>query len=727
MLPDRIDHIVSPPPPVSGPMRTGIVGAGYIAAWHADAIAATPNARLTAVVDPDHAAASALAAPAGARDFASLDDLIAAGVCDAVYILTPPQFHADLAKQALAAGLHVLVEKPVALNTAETAQIAAAAQDANRHFAAGHNFLGTPGFERLKVMKDAGLLGRVATAEVCWCLPLAPLRSGPFGLWLLREPRNLLLELGAHPFSFAVDLFGPLDILSLDLGHPVELSGGGLRHQTWRILARSRPMPSMLTGPTVQERAEITEITIVLTTVETTDDRSITLRGSTARAHLDFAADVLAVRSDNTADLVLNPLKAELAQAWAHLREGAVNAVRQTLSLNRKSPYGLSFRRMSRAFADAVTQGRPLDTRFDATSAQAVMAALDATIALMPDIPAPFVATGTPRPRAMVIGGTGFIGRNLTRTLVARGQDVRVVSRGRTGPFADIGDRVETVPVSLRDADALTEAMKGMDTVYNLAKSVDTSWEEALENDVGTAVRIGQAALAAQVNRLVYTGTIASYDMSRRVRKITESTGFGAIDARNVYARSKAECEARLMALHAERGLPLTIARPGIVVGPGGPLQHWGIGRWHGAGAVKLWGDGRNILPFVLSDDVSDGLIRMAADPAALGTSFNLIGERMLTGRDYFDAIHHRLGARIRVSGGNLTNMWLAGEIKWALKRFVQGRRDAVRASRADWLSRGHLSPFDNRKPKETLGWTPEADRESFLRRAIDEAGLFGF
>ena len=50
---------------------------------------------------------------------------------------------------------------------------------------------------------------------------------------------------------------------------------------------------------------------------------------------------------------------------------------------------------------------------------------------------------------------------------------------------------------------------------------------------------------------------------------------------------------------------------------------------------------------------------------------------------------------------------------------------EAVRPSLADWKSRGHLSPFNNEKPKRLLGWQPEADREAFLRRAIDEAHLF--
>lgn len=224
----------------------------------------------------------------------------------------------------------------------------------------------------------------------------------------------------------------------------------------------------------------------------------------------------------------------------------------------------------------------------------------------------------------------------------------------------------------------MSSAMQGMDAVFNLAKSTDKTWEDALENDVGTAVRVAEAALAAGVKLLIYIGTIASYDMSDPFKIITEDTGFGSdMSNRNLYARSKAECEVRLMEMHRQRGLPLVIARPGIVVGHGGPLQHWGIGRWHGAGAVRIWGHGRNILPFVLADDVSDGLIRMMDNPDAIGGSFNLVGEPMMSARDYFDAIHQALRARITVTSGSRHTMWLADGAKYVLKRYALRRKDA--------------------------------------------------
>mgnify|MGYP005850543557 CR=1 FL=1 len=697
-------------------INVGLIGAGYIAGWHAAALRLTPGVRLAAVCDLSASAAEALAGAYGARAFSSVDDLIASGAVEAVHILTPPDSHAVLARKCLAAGLHVLVEKPVALSGIEAAGVAEAARAAGRHFAAGHNFLGLPAYRRLKAQVAAGDLGRISSAEITWAFPLGPLRSGPFGLWMLREPGNLLRELGPHLFAFAQDLFGPVTVTGLHLSKAVELPGAGTRPQSWRITAQAGGV----------------DIAFNLQLVESIDDRSLTLRGSSGLALLDYAADVLVVERENTADLVANPFLRQMGGAWGHLREGMGNAVRQVGSLNRKSPYALGFAGMFEEFYGAICEGRPLDARFDGAAAEGVMRAIDATIALMPDQgretlrrPKP---RRTPRPTALVIGGTGFLGRDLTRALVAQGHDVRVLSRGAHGPFDDLPEQVETCAVSLRDEAGLTRAMEGIEVVYNLARALGTSWQDCLENDIGVSDRIARAALAAGVGRFVYTGTIASYDMSNPGAVITESTPFAAdMSDRNLYARSKAECERRLWDMQREHGLPLTIARPGIVVGHGGPLQHWGIGRWHGAGAVRLWGEGDNPLPFVLIGDVSDSLIRMGESRAAVGQSFNLVGDVQPSARSYFNAIHMRLGARLRVSSGNLTALWVSDAVKSVLKTHALRRQGVIRASLRDWQSRAHYARFDNGKPKALLGWTPVAEREAFLQAAVDRANLLGF
>jgi predicted dehydrogenase/nucleoside-diphosphate-sugar epimerase len=698
-------------------VRVGLVGAGYIASWHADALAATRGVDLVAVCDPALSAATALAKAHGATAFASLAEMLAVGACDAVHILAPPHLHKDLALESHAAGAHVLVEKPFALSRADCLEMVAAAAAADRVIAANHNFLGLPSYRRLKRSIADGAIGRTDSAEASWRFPLTPVRSGPFGLWMLRAPQNLLLELGPHLFAFAIDLFGPLEDLELRVAKPIEVPGGVTHFQSWRVLARAGHV----------------DVSLALSLVEGVDDRTLSLRGVSGAARLDFANDVLLLDRPNAADIVLNPLLRGLSQAGQHLREGTGNAMRQLGSLNRKSPYALGFQGAIAAFYRAIREGAPIERSFSGAAAAEVIEAIEQTLRQLPapaSAPAstPFPGVPTPPPSVLVTGGTGFIGRSLTRALVASGRSVRVLSRGRANPFADLGGRVEIVPVSLKDPDGLRAAMAGVDAVFHLARAEEATWEGYLEHDVAVAEAVAEAVLAAGVRLLVYTGTIASYDASRPNRPITEATDFGRdMQRRNLYARSKALCEARLMAMHRSRGLPIVVARPGIVVGADGPLQHWGIGRWHGAGAVRIWGDGRNVIPLVLVDDLADGLIRILEAADVTGQSFNLVGEPLMSAQDYFAAIEERTNTRIRVVNGSLTAFYLADLAKYLLKRHVLGRTDLVAPSLVDWKSRAHLSPFRNDHAKRVLGWRPASSRQDFVDRAIDGKLLFGF
>ena len=94
-------------------MRFAVIGAGVIGALHAETIAHVQGAELTAVVDVHPERARSLAGRYGALGLTDLDEALRRPDVEAVAICTPSGQHADLVTRVLAAGKHVVVEKPL--------------------------------------------------------------------------------------------------------------------------------------------------------------------------------------------------------------------------------------------------------------------------------------------------------------------------------------------------------------------------------------------------------------------------------------------------------------------------------------------------------------------------------------------------------------------------------------------------------------------------------------
>lgn len=111
-------------------MHFAVAGCGVISRFHLDAIRSIEDAALCGVYDPVEASARAAAQAYGTRAYPDYDALLADPQVDAVCICTPSHLHAPLALQAVAAGKHVLIEKPVALTLEDCDAVAAAARAA---------------------------------------------------------------------------------------------------------------------------------------------------------------------------------------------------------------------------------------------------------------------------------------------------------------------------------------------------------------------------------------------------------------------------------------------------------------------------------------------------------------------------------------------------------------------------------------------------------------------
>lgn len=142
-------------------MRFGLIGAGLIGRLRAQAMAKIPGASLAAVTDVAEPAARELAGKYGARFASTLDQLLTADDCDAVIVCTPPQFHEKAVLAALAAGKHVVCEKPLSNSVESCRRMLAAANAHGKILTTGFNHRYFPAIQFLKQTLDSGVIGQL--------------------------------------------------------------------------------------------------------------------------------------------------------------------------------------------------------------------------------------------------------------------------------------------------------------------------------------------------------------------------------------------------------------------------------------------------------------------------------------------------------------------------------------------------------------------------------------
>jgi predicted dehydrogenase len=150
---------------VSATCGFGIVGAGVIAATHAEAIASLPGALLAAVTDVDAPRAAALAEATGASAEPGLDELLARPDVDVVCVCVPSGMHAEVGVRAAAAGKHLVVEKPIDVTLAAADRLIAAAADAGVALTVISQHRFDPGLTELRGLLAEGALGRLVFGE----------------------------------------------------------------------------------------------------------------------------------------------------------------------------------------------------------------------------------------------------------------------------------------------------------------------------------------------------------------------------------------------------------------------------------------------------------------------------------------------------------------------------------------------------------------------------------
>jgi nucleoside-diphosphate-sugar epimerase len=318
--------------------------------------------------------------------------------------------------------------------------------------------------------------------------------------------------------------------------------------------------------------------------------------------------------------------------------------------------------------------------------------------------------------RVLVIGGSGFIGRTLVSQLVERGCDVHALSRQRR---RNAGGRITWHHGDVTDRESILAACDGVDVVYDLSMSFGETWNDYLKSFVQGAENVAEVVLRLGIRRLIYTSTIAALHLARP-GSITEEDGTDRKpELRSWYARAKIMAENSLNRMHHDRGLPVVIFRPGIVVGVGNKLSNPAIGVWLSPTCCSVVGNGRIPMPMVLVEDVAQALV-LAKDAADVnGRTFNLAGDVRPSAEEYCKEAGERSKRNFRVA----TSSPLAIQAFYTvvfLGKLALRRKDNAWQSWHEVKNLPQRTWLDCSAAKNLLGWRPVADRDEFMRRAID-------
>lgn len=321
-------------------------------------------------------------------------------------------------------------------------------------------------------------------------------------------------------------------------------------------------------------------------------------------------------------------------------------------------------------------------------------------------------------PKKLVIGASGFLGSHVTRQLVQRGDDVRVLLRTSSSTRALDDLELDKHYGDVFDDEALRAALSGVDDVYYCV--VDTrAWlrdpAPLFRTNVEGLQHVLDAAVDADLRRFVFTSSIATIGIPADDRPADENDAFNWGDRSGAYIRSRVEAENMVLRYARESRLPAVAMCVSNTYGPGDwqPTPHGGM--------VALAAAGK--LPFqiprwegeVVGVQDAAAAMLLAAGNGRSGERY-IVSERMMAAPELYRIAAVAAGVappRFDVPLWLMYAAATAGDVATAvLRRDSKLSRTSVRLMHT-------MPPLDHGKAERELGWRPEPVEES-IRRAVE-------
>lgn len=302
--------------------------------------------------------------------------------------------------------------------------------------------------------------------------------------------------------------------------------------------------------------------------------------------------------------------------------------------------------------------------------------------------------------RALLTGGTGFIGSHVLQSLLAEGHTVKLLSRKPDPPQKYKTENVDVVRGDLEDPESVINVMDNIDLFYHIGEIKNITQKQA-EKNITLVEKITDNLQAKGVQRFIFVSSITVAGIPSE-QPAGEET-MPKVTLNDHYTAYKRRCEEIIRGKAG--GFEYAIVRPAPVYGPGSRYLGRMVRVIETLGPIGLpfIGNAKNITPLIHVKDLAEAIMLAGMRPEAAGQTFNLTDGLSHTWLDFFTAIAEAFHKKLRIIPIPAILLKLPAIPLDLFSGFLGASFDPI--NYVDYISKDLL--FDNTKARSLLNWQP--------------------
>ena len=319
-----------------------------------------------------------------------------------------------------------------------------------------------------------------------------------------------------------------------------------------------------------------------------------------------------------------------------------------------------------------------------------------------------------------ITGATGLVGSHVVEEALKRGHRVKALVRTSSDTRWLDSWSVEKILGDLEDPASLRQGVNGADWVLNCAAKVG-DWgtlEEFRRINVGALKLLLEAASDAKVGRFVHVSSLGVYE--GRDHFGTDETVPVAAESLDAYTRSKVEAEALALRFVNERGLSLSVVRPGFIYGP---RDRTVLPKLLDALVHKrffYFGSGEQALNCIYVKNLVQAIFLAAEVPEAIGEVFNVTDGERVSKKRFVGEVARLAGLKPPT---RKIPLWFAWTLAVLMERRAKRKNSPVPplVNKARYKFLGLNLDYSIEKARRVLGYKPKFTTEEGLNEAMAE------